>query len=215
MQEFCRRVVVINVPRVSPFSCLSFFFVDWVRVAQGASYEPDIKILACSSSSARNPADWMRRWRERLGIRRHVGGRAGRTELQRSIRGLRTGRRDRPQLAQQQRRSHHALRRVACVARGAGAGLAIRRDHRLARSRDPGHNDTLLLGGKVLVAGGFGSALLSSAELYDPATGTWSSTGSMSVGRNQHGATLLPDGKVLVVAGFGASYLSSAELYRP
>jgi hypothetical protein len=78
-----------------------------------------------------------------------------------------------------------------------------------------GHTATLLPGGKVLVTGGFGSVLLSSAELYDPATRTWSPTGSMSVGRQQHGATLLPDGKVLVVAGFGASYLSSAELYQP
>ena len=41
---------------------------------------------------------------------------------------------------------------------------------------------TLLPSGKVLVAGGVanpGNVYLSSAELYDPATGTWTTTGSM------------------------------------
>ena len=42
------------------------------------------------------------------------------------------------------------------------------------------HTATLLPNGKVLVAGGYnGSAVLSSAELYDPATGTWTATGSL------------------------------------
>ena len=63
---------------------------------------------------------------------------------------------------------------------------------------------TLLRDGKVLVAGG------NSAELYDPATGTWASTGSMASERSGHTATLLTDGKVLV-AGDDAS----AELYDP
>ena len=43
------------------------------------------------------------------------------------------------------------------------------------------HTATLLPSGKVLVAGGDGCCgFLSSAELYDPATGSWSTTGSMS-----------------------------------
>ena len=77
-----------------------------------------------------------------------------------------------------------------------------------------GHTATLLPNGKVLVAGG--SPGLSSAELYDPATGSWTATGSLSTARYFHTATLLPTGKVLVAGGLGPSgYLSSAELYDP
>src|SRR5207248_4670933 len=43
------------------------------------------------------------------------------------------------------------------------------------------HTATLLPNGKVLVAGGGGSSgFLSSVELYDPASGTWTSTGSLN-----------------------------------
>jgi N-acetylneuraminic acid mutarotase len=79
------------------------------------------------------------------------------------------------------------------------------------------HTATLLSSGKVLVAGGQNSGgYLSSAELYNPATGSWSSTGSLHTARCLHTATLLPNGKVLVAGGFGLSnYLSSAELYNP
>jgi hypothetical protein len=73
----------------------------------------------------------------------------------------------------------------------------------------------LLSNGKVLVAGGQGtsSAYLSSAELYDPTTGTWTPTGALNAARNNHTATLLPNGKVLVAGGDGAT--TSAELYDP
>ncbi len=56
---------------------------------------------------------------------------------------------------------------------------------RLATARDR-HTATLLPTGKVLVAGGgnhmvwFGLGTLSTAELYDPASGTWTATGSLS-----------------------------------
>src|SRR5438067_1365513 len=61
------------------------------------------------------------------------------------------------------------------------------------------HTATLLPNGKVLVAAGFGtSGALASAELYDPATGTWTATGSLGTARYYHTATLLPNGKVLV-----------------
>jgi N-acetylneuraminic acid mutarotase len=79
------------------------------------------------------------------------------------------------------------------------------------------HTATLLTNGKVLVAGGAdNSGVLSSAELYDPATGTWTATGSLGTVRDSHTATLLTNGKVLVVGGVNNSgSLSSAELYDP
>jgi N-acetylneuraminic acid mutarotase len=87
------------------------------------------------------------------------------------------------------------------------------------------HTATLLPNGQVLVAGGEafinGSPVIfASAELYNPASGSWTETSSMSVAREQHTATLLPRSQVLVAGGFhfGANFndsLSSAELYTP
>jgi uncharacterized protein (TIGR03382 family) len=82
------------------------------------------------------------------------------------------------------------------------------------------HTATLLPSGKVLVAGGYRSSSpmgpIAGAELYDPANGRWSATGSLMEAREGHVATLLPSGKVLVVGGWGASgVLASAELYDP
>jgi hypothetical protein len=57
---------------------------------------------------------------------------------------------------------------------------------------------------------------LFSAELYDPASGTWTATGSLATARTQHTATLLPSGKVLVAGGHHArSHVRSVELYDP
>jgi hypothetical protein len=71
----------------------------------------------------------------------------------------------------------------------------------------------LLNDGKVLVAGG-ATFNDKSAELYDPSTGTFAATGSMTVVRMRPSptATLLGNGKVLVVGD--NNDLGSAELYQ-
>lgn len=92
----------------------------------------------------------------------------------------------------------------------------------LAKTRDS-HTATLLPNGKVLVAGGYSfvppyssdDGTLASAELYDSATGKWSSTGSLGMARDSHTATLLPGGQVLVAGGRNFNLLGSAELYDP
>jgi hypothetical protein len=87
---------------------------------------------------------------------------------------------------------------------------------------------TLLCDGRVLVVGGLGgnsaaslndgsSWALASAELYDPATGKFSPTGSLAMGRMDHTATLLLDGRVLIAGGLGALATGTlgAEAYDP
>jgi hypothetical protein len=83
------------------------------------------------------------------------------------------------------------------------------------------HTATRLPNGKVLIAGGqvgpFGGATTArSAEVYDPATRSFTRTGSMSYARLSHTATLLEDGRVLVAGGFDRfSGPRIAELYDP
>ncbi|CAF4244244.1 unnamed protein product, partial [Adineta steineri] len=46
-----------------------------------------------------------------------------------------------------------------------------------------GHISSTLVNGSVLVAGGYNGGYLNSAELYDPTTGTWTTTANMSITR--------------------------------
>jgi N-acetylneuraminic acid mutarotase len=84
----------------------------------------------------------------------------------------------------------------------------------LGTARYGGHTATTLANGKVLLVGGV-SGSTGSAELYDPATGTWSYTGNPNTARTWHSATLLPNGKVLVAGSYENSARNSAELYDP
>ncbi|HVR19242.1 MAG TPA: kelch repeat-containing protein, partial [Polyangiaceae bacterium] len=86
------------------------------------------------------------------------------------------------------------------------------------------HTATLLTNGKVLVAGGrsgTGTAGLATAELYDPVSKTWATTGTMTGARRLHAAVQLPtssnattSGKVFVTGGIdGTTSATTARLY--
>jgi hypothetical protein len=94
------------------------------------------------------------------------------------------------------------------------------------------HTATLLNDGRVLIAGGltcctsdgqnFRETYTSSAELFDPATGRFTPTGSLGVARGFHQATLLSDGRVLISGGTGElsasdppDLLARTEIYDP
>src|SRR5271167_3176096 len=93
------------------------------------------------------------------------------------------------------------------------------------------HTATLISGcncpadGQVLIAGGVTGTqgfTLRSAELYDPASGTFTATGAMKATRARHSATLIASGPLagnVLIAG-GASDesggdVATAELYDP
>jgi hypothetical protein len=78
-----------------------------------------------------------------------------------------------------------------------------------------------LQNGKALIAGG-GDAdetSIGSAELYDPATGTWSYTGSLNTSRRDAPVVLLNDGRVLIAGGatgfISGTIVATSELYDP
>ena len=82
-----------------------------------------------------------------------------------------------------------------------------------------GHTATLLQSGKVLVAGGCTSGTCSTdtavSELYDPASNSWSTTGSLNTARSYHTAVRLKTGKVLAIGGSTGTTTTSCELYDP
>ena len=90
-------------------------------------------------------------------------------------------------------------------------------DHRQAlHDARAGHTATLLPNGKVLVAGGFdSSAILSSAEVYDPASGTWSATGSLATARVWPHGDAAAQWQGAGRGGVGSAACASAELYDP
>jgi hypothetical protein len=91
------------------------------------------------------------------------------------------------------------------------------------------HTATLLRNGKVLIAGGMNDEVwplgrVTTAELYDPATGEFVATAPLRAPRDAHAAVRLDDGKVLIVGGQTANcddwfrcgrYADGAELYDP
>ncbi len=91
----------------------------------------------------------------------------------------------------------------------------------LAQGRSA-HSATLLTNGKVLMVGGEGKVSgnftrLTSAELYDSVTGTFSATGSLNYATEEHTATLLSDGTVLIIGGRDSNNTATdrVERYNP
>ncbi|CAF3978483.1 unnamed protein product [Adineta steineri] len=83
-----------------------------------------------------------------------------------------------------------------------------------------GHVASVLSNGKVLVIGGSRVGnnemiSLNSAELYNPSTETWTTTGNMHFTRVGHTSSILKNGKVLVTGGMGQIVLNTTELYDP
>jgi N-acetylneuraminic acid mutarotase len=87
-----------------------------------------------------------------------------------------------------------------------------------------GHTAVLMADGKVIVSGGTTRSgilisWLSSAEIYDPEKGSWSTTGSLEIERSAHTLSLLPGGKVLATGGTHWTTYQDAiaitEIYDP
>ncbi len=80
------------------------------------------------------------------------------------------------------------------------------------------HTATLLPNGKVLVAGGCTSSgcatVTATSEVYDPATNSWSSTGSLNAARYSQAAVRLNTGTVLAIGGYNGAALATCELYN-
>jgi hypothetical protein len=88
------------------------------------------------------------------------------------------------------------------------------REHDDARE---GQTAILLHDGEVLMMGGSnGSTTLSSAELFNPATGRFTATGDMGAARTSFTATALPNGDALIDGGeIAGAATNSAELFDP
>lgn len=98
-----------------------------------------------------------------------------------------------------------------------------------------GHTLTRLPDGRILAVGGkdytqaqyrtgeyaWNFKTTATAEIYDPATNTWTATGSLTTDRAFHAAILLPTGQVQILGGYKSDlngnvvYPNTTELYDP
>ena len=83
-----------------------------------------------------------------------------------------------------------------------------------------GHTATLLTDGRILVIGGLtyttdSAVNVPTVEVWDPATRSFSSDGSIPAGLVGHTATLLDDGRVLVIGGSASEGLGAAAALDP
>jgi WD40 repeat protein len=81
------------------------------------------------------------------------------------------------------------------------------------------HTATLLADGRVLMVGGYDSSddPVTSAEVFDPVTRQFSTSGSLQTPAACQGASLLRDGRVLFTGGMDVDgyNLDTAELWDP
>jgi hypothetical protein len=74
----------------------------------------------------------------------------------------------------------------------------------------------LLANGKVLVAGGWKPGLTDTAEVYDPATATWTMTANLlSKARIALRVEALPDGRALAIGGWAGKAVDNVDIYDP
>ncbi len=86
------------------------------------------------------------------------------------------------------------------------------------------HTAALLKDGNVLITGGHQGrrttiTIYASAEIYDPANGTFTATANLTIKRHKHDAALLDDGTVLIVGGSderdSRGAYTTTEIYNP
>lgn len=84
------------------------------------------------------------------------------------------------------------------------------------------HSSVKLSDGRVLAVGGqfelTSTGVLSSAEIYDPSSGTWTTTGSMKIPRSWFGLVMRGDGKVMALGGLttgSCTETQTTEVYDP
>jgi hypothetical protein len=81
-------------------------------------------------------------------------------------------------------------------------------------------NSVLLADGTVLVVGGgttsYYGGPIRTAEIYNPATGTWTEMAAQTAPRMYHStALLLPDGRVLSAGQSSGKYENTGEIFSP
>jgi Kelch motif/Galactose oxidase, central domain len=82
------------------------------------------------------------------------------------------------------------------------------------------HTAVKLSDGRVLIAAGTGNGgSIAAAEIFDPATETFTPTGSLNLARGGHETVVLADGRVMLLAGRSTAApcctVASTEIYNP
>ena len=123
---------------------------------------------------------------------------------------------------------HRLIARATAIISGAPAASNATEGHALtAELQEPqgstaiarrSHTSTRLSDGRVLIAGGdnAGGGYLGDAQVFDPASGTFTIVGSMIAGRSEHAALKLGDGRVLITGGLTAlGITNTTEVFDP